>query len=241
MIKTIAQFYEIFIMIESRYSSTIMLTDAHHHSICRIASYFYKIVILFIALLITSCTTTPTLNKQPISANYTLKNRNAFLTTVNNWQINGKIAFINGKERKSANIFWQNNPVTALEQLNLTTYLGINVLDVTLSDNIYTVNVDNNSYQHTDIDYILQSLTGYQLPSQALKSWIKAIPFHSSDKVTLHQETQLPLSITSYYNDKTWQIRYQNYSEIKGIPLPKRLTIKQQDLTIKLVINQWQF
>ncbi|GHE85135.1 outer-membrane lipoprotein LolB [Thalassotalea profundi] len=183
----------------------------------------------------------PKLNQQSLPTNYSLENRVDYLTTINNWQINGKIAFLDDKERKSATLFWQNNPNKNTEQLSLTTYLGINVLEVNLAEGIYTIEVDGNSYQNSNIDHILMSLTGYQLPSQALKSWIKAIPFSVNDKITYHSKTQLPESIIGSYNNQTWDILYKEYINVNNIPLPKQLTIKQDQLTIKIVINQWMF
>lgn len=228
-------------MIESRYYSALTLTCARYNFKQRISSYVVKVTALFFLMLIASCSTKPEFNNQSLPTNYSLENRTSYLTNINNWQINGKIAFIEGKERKSATLFWQNNPKNQTEQLNLTTYLGLKVLEVNLSDDTYTINVDKNIYQDTDIDHILQSLTGYHLPSKALKSWIKAIPFAKSDKVKYHKETHLPVSITSFYGDTSWNIIYNEYSLVNNIPLPKRLTVKQNNLTIKIIINQWMF
>lgn len=228
-------------MIESRDSSALALICASYHNKQRISSCVVKTTMLFFLLLIASCSTKPEFNQQSLPTNYNLENRISYLTTINNWQINGKIAFIEGKDKKSATLFWQNNPKNQTEQLNLTTYLGINVLEVNLSDGVYTIDVDKNTYQDKDIDHILQSLTGYHLPSKALKSWIKAIPFTKNDKVIYHKETHLPVSITSHYGDTTWNISYNDYSKVNDIPLPRRLTVKQNNLTIKIVVNQWIF
>ena len=205
------------------------------------SSYYKHIISVFSLLFITSCSTTPKFNHQPLVSHYTLENRIPFLTTINNWQIKGKIAFIDKQDRKSASLFWQNSPNSHTEQLTLTTFLGINVLDVSLANNIYTINVDQNTYQHTNIDTVLSSLTGYQLPTNALKSWIKAIPFHSNDTVINNKSTQLPDSISSLYGNKVWRVIYHEYTIVKGVPLPKRITLKQNNLIIKIIINQWQF
>ena len=228
-------------MIESRYSGVLALTCVIKKLNQPISLFASKLTTLFFLLLLSSCSSKPPLNTQPFTTNYSLENRIKYLTTIKNWQIKGKIAFLDDNERKSASLFWQNNPINHTEQLNLTTYLGINVLEVNLNKHIYTVKVDGQSYQDTNIDYILRSLTGYQLPSQALKSWIKAIPFSASDKIIYHKETQLPASMTSSYSDKIWNIYYKGYMNVNNIPLPKQLTIKQNNLTIKIVINQWTF
>ncbi|XQW86147.1 lipoprotein insertase outer membrane protein LolB [Thalassotalea piscium] len=224
-------------MNESRYSSVFTLTCVKYGLKQRICSCSMIIMVL----LISSCSSTPDNNNASLGTNYTLKNRTSFLTTINNWQVKGKIAFIEGKEKKSASLFWQNHPRNQSEQLKLTTYLGINVLDVNLNNGIYTVNVDKKTYKDTDIDYILYSLSGFHLPSKALKSWIKAIPFTKDDKIQYDSETQLPVSITSHYANTTWKIRYNEYDNVNTVPLPKRLTIKQNNLTIKIIINQWTF
>ncbi|MBB6544137.1 lipoprotein insertase outer membrane protein LolB [Thalassotalea piscium] len=226
-------------MIESRYYIAEALTCATGYLKNNINLRVKSTILLLLLLLVVSCSTKPTFDHQSLPTNYSPENRLLFLTAIKNWQISGKIAFIEGKEKKSATLFWQNNPKSQSEQLNLTTYLGINVLDVSFNGDIYTIRVEDKIYRHSDIDYILQSLSGYYLPSQALKQWIKALPFNSDDDIVYHKDTQLPVSINSYYDNKVWKILYSEYTRVNGIPLPKRLTIKQNNLTIKLIINQW--
>ncbi|WP_448567466.1 lipoprotein insertase outer membrane protein LolB [Thalassotalea ganghwensis] len=231
-------------MIESRYSlqqtqtdSFLLLINFFNPSLNKKFSFLCLLVLITI---LSACSSQPTISQNAPLPHYSKDNRLPYLKALNSWQINGRIAFIDRKERNSATIFWRLNQANATEQLNLTTFLGINVLSVNLKNDLYQVDVDDKTYRSKNVDDILLTLTGYQLPANALKHWVKGITFDDNDTLIMNEKTQLPLSISSTYNNQTWNIVYQSFINVNGIDLPHRLTIKQGNFTIKLAISQWQ-
>lgn len=168
------------------------------------------------------------------------KQRALFLKDLNQWLIKGKIAFITSKERQSASLRWQFDATKQSQQLNLTAYLGINFLSLSSQANQHTVIVEGNEYKSENLDELITSLTGFTIPTYAMHSWLKGLAYDETDEIKYHPITQLPQQLTSLYNGSTWQIHYQSYQQVGKVQLVKKLTIKQNDLTIKLVINRWQ-
>ena len=164
--------------------------------------------------------------------------RTALLSTIDNWQIKGQIAFIQPSKREKASIFWQHDETR--QSLNLTTYLGINVMSLESVNGVHQLTIDGKDYQTRNLDQLIWQLTGLTFPSDALTYWIKAIPYSESDEITLSAENQLPARITSYYNNQQWRVQFSRYQEFQGVQLPTSILIKQQGLTIKLAIRQWQ-
>lgn len=162
------------------------------------------------------------------------------VSQIKQWKIHGKIAFLQKDKRESANLFWQVNQNTPTQTLKLTTYLGINVLSLTSKEDLHTVEVDGESYQSKDLEQLVYSLTKLTLPTQAFQYWFKGLPFLESDKVTYHQDSNLPTKLSSHYNNVAWQITYSNYRPVNDTLLPHSLSIKQKGLTIKIIINQWK-
>lgn len=167
----------------------------------------------------------------------TVIERAQHLAALSNWKIKGKIAFIQKEKRERANIFWQRND--EFQALKLTTYLGINVLNLTTENKIHTLEVDGKTYQSDNLDQLIWQLTGLAFPSDALSKWMKALPYSENDTLINNQLTLLPESLTSFYNGREWQINYKNYKNFNGVAMPTSLTVSQNGLTIKLAINSW--
>jgi len=188
-------------------------------------------------LLLTSCSTLQ--KEQPTSDLYfqSTEDRNNQLNAINRWTVFGKIAFIQTKKRESASLNWKVNENS--QQLNLTSYLGINVLHLVSDNDNHQLKVDGKTYQSDNLDNLIYSLTGLNFPTNALAYWIKGLPFDKDDKLTYSEVNQLPQTLESYYQQKVWKIQYKNYRNINGNKLPTSLLIKHSDLTIRIAINQW--
>ena len=197
-------------------------------------------ILLSVFIVITGCTTTAPNTTTQTNAPIDIKNRNTLLTQLVDWKINGKIAFITPTERNSASLYWLKSESS--QQLNLTTYLGINVLQLNSINNTHTIELDGNEYTGTDLDYLIYSLTDLTLPTEALTFWIKALPYLPSDTLTL-TANNLPKTLTSIYNNRTWTVSYNAYHKIKTtssyVNLPHKIKVKSNDLTINIAIKKW--
>ena len=198
----------------------------------------FLIVLLFVSML-SACTS---INDKPVESNTAsqgIDSRNKQVSQLTHWAINGKIAFINKQERQSATLHWQKDEAEKTESLNLSTLFGIKVLELNQQRDNFTLEVDGEYYQTQDLDYLIYSLTGLNLPTRAMSHWLKGIAFLPTDKLIYNEKTQLPESLLSYYNDKKWLIKYSQYHHIGRYQLAKQLTISQGNLRIKIAIHSW--
>lgn len=200
---------------------------------------------ILVSIVLSGCATKPTSpskNAQPLTA----KQRTTHLLNNKKWQLRGKIAFIKKVKdkqdrRESAAITWQVNEVQQTQELNLTSYLGINVLHLESKQEQHLLKVDGEEYRTTNLSHLITSLTGLALPTNALKFWLKGLPYKPSDNVELDKKTQLPLSISSYYDNTSWKIHYSVYQQFNGINMATKFTIEKEDLLIKIVAKKWSF
>lgn len=190
-------------------------------------------------LLLTSCSQTPKPNNTPIVELYSPEQRLQKLNELKQWQVTGKIAFIDAKSRNSASLIWQVNELEGSQQLKLSTYLGINLLTLESKNNVHQLNVDGKNYQGERLDELIHSLTGLTIPTDALTYWLKAMPYNAEDALTYGEKSSLPISLHSEYNNEHWQIVYGNYKAVNGYHLPSNVSIKQGELTIKIAIYDW--
>jgi outer membrane lipoprotein LolB len=200
---------------------------------------FIRITLSLLALmLINGCSTQPR-QAGKLETNQTIEQRNDKLSQLNDWQFKGKIAFIQSDKRQSASIIWQHQQSINKQTLDLTSYLGVNVLHLESNNNSHIIEVDGESYQGSNLEQLIYSLTGLTIPTDALSYWLKGLSYNINDTINYHFESKLPSIITSEYNNEHWQITYANYRQINDVQLATTFTFKRDDLLIKISINEW--
>ena len=118
--------------------------------------------------LISGCTTIHKPDEAAVGLTQNAGERLNQLAQLKSWTIQGKIAFLQQDKRERASLNWQYQEEPLNQRLNLTTYLGINVLHLESKNNWHIVEVDGQEYQSDDLEYLILSLTGLTLPAQAL-------------------------------------------------------------------------
>jgi len=202
---------------------------------------FYRLIFLSLLLIIINGCSSKAPSKVTLITNQSIEQRNSIVSNINDWQLNGKIAFIQGKQREATSIRWQYKQSNNSQKLDLNAYLGLNVLHLESKNGIHTIEVDGQSYQSKNLDQLITSLTGFTLPTKALTFWLKGLAFNPQDKVDYHQDTQLPSALKSQYNNEHWHIQYDNYQQVGNVQLATKFTIKQNDLLIRISVKKWTF
>jgi outer membrane lipoprotein LolB len=196
------------------------------------------------SVILSGCATKPINDSQTLIVQQSATQRTTQLSQVKQWHLRGKIAFIEQltdkkSKRESANIAWQVNETNQTQELNLTSYLGINVLHLASEYNHHLIKVNGKEYRANNLAQLVHSLTGLTLPTKALNFWLKGLPYQSSDLVRFSPKTQLPISLTSLFDNVQWQIDYSKYPLFDGVQMATQFTIKKNGLLIKIAINKW--
>lgn len=159
------------------------------------------------------------------------------LTLQNNWRVEGKLAFISPEERQSANLNWQQKQ--ALNELVLTSFIGTRILGLKQTATSAELKYDGETYHDTNASRLLSRLTGFTIPLDNAKQWLKGTVTDGEITLDSLERTQ-----QVSYIDNTglkWLIEYGEYQQIEGYWLPKKLTLKHQQLKIKIQLYQWHF
>lgn len=207
-------------------------------------SYYSFFLFALISALLPGCATKPSIDSPTVDVQQSAEQRATQLRQINQWQLRGKIAFIEQlsdqkSKRESATIAWQVNTLDQTQELNLTTYLGINVLHLASEQNQHLIKVNGKEYRSHNLAQLVYSLTGLTLPTKALSFWLKGLPYQSSDQVKLSPETQLPISLTSVFNHVQWQVNYSKYKLFDSAQMATQFTIRKEGLLIKMAIKEW--
>ncbi|WP_171022173.1 lipoprotein insertase outer membrane protein LolB [Thalassotalea litorea] len=166
------------------------------------------------------------------------KLRQQQMAEISEWLVKGKMAFMQGSERKSANLYWRHNQDEL--KLNLTTFLGVNVLSLSSIDSGYELRVDGKRYTGPQLQPLLAGVSGIELPVDDLTYWIKGAKAKSQDALFFNSENGLPARIQALRGNRMWQVDYQEFTKVDEHYMPSKLTLKHGQLTIKLAITDWQ-
>jgi outer membrane lipoprotein LolB len=196
------------------------------------------LIFSFLLIFLSGCSSL-TNNHQQITEHQNITERTKKLTAMSNWKIKGKMGIISPKERYSLTLNWHYQGDKNRQMLNLTTVLGIQVFTLESVNNMHVINVDGERYQSPDLNTLLASLTGFTLPTHAMTFWLKGLPYLANDKITYNETTQLPQTLTSYSGEKKWFIKYSGYQQVDQYQLATKFTIKQDNITIKINVHQW--
>ncbi|MFC3031748.1 lipoprotein insertase outer membrane protein LolB [Pseudoalteromonas fenneropenaei] len=159
------------------------------------------------------------------------------LAAQTDWRVQGKVAFLSSQERQSANFVW--NYKEPFHDIKLTSFIGTQVLHLVESRGGVSLELPDDTFYGKNTAELLARLTGLQLPVADAEHWLTAT-------LTLHdarfdEQARLVSGTWLDQQGQVWQLNYQQYINQDGFFLPTRITLKNQDLTIKLNLSRWQF
>jgi outer membrane lipoprotein LolB len=149
--------------------------------------------------------------------------------------IAGRVAVAAGKEGFNARLRWnQNGPVS---QVALDGPFGAGGLRLT-SDGTQLV-LENARGERLDADAAraeLERRLGFEPPLASLRYWVLGVPDPASAATEeLDSEARL-----ARLEQNGWNIEYTSYSPVDGRWLPQRLTLRREDVRVRLLIERWQ-
>lgn len=170
----------------------------------------------------------------------------ARVSAIENWQLRGKFAIISPDERVSANVAWQQAPVTY--RLVITNFLGTTLAQLDGRPGYVKLALpDQGDWYDNEPEALLARMTGWQLPISLLHHWVRGLPgSNQAQEVTYTPDgylasllvpPQQPTPAAS--STAPWRIRLSGYKQVKGIALPHNLELQQADTRIKFAVIQW--
>ncbi|KTF14743.1 outer membrane lipoprotein LolB [Pseudoalteromonas sp. H105] len=159
------------------------------------------------------------------------------LSTQETWKVEGKLAFISPDERQSANLNWQQQG--DLNQLVLTTFLGIRILELAHDEHNAKLEFDNEMYQDASASRLLQQLTGFTIPIEDADNWLKGTV--TNDTLRVDELGRAQIVTWQSKNGQKWEITYGDYQQYAGYWLPKKLTLKHKKIKLKIQLYRWHF
>lgn len=193
-------------------------------------------VFLMLLFVLASCASKPPKVELPV--NWSIKKQK--LQQFTQWQLRARLAYKNNDEAFSSTIIWNESPVSS--QIRLLNPLGISLVKLHISPDLSTIEADGENYQGDDIDTLLYRITGWDIPVSALRYWIIGLPT-KNDTLSFYENGSIKRLSPNCKGCEQWQIDYVDYTEQRGLILPRSLIISnvsQDDFFIKLRVSSWR-
>lgn len=157
------------------------------------------------------------------------------ITPIDAWQINGKLGIRSSRDSGSAVLFWLQRQ--DYFDIHLSGPLGQGSTRLTGRQGAVSLEIANRgTFQAASAEALMQQQLGWSLPVDNLLWWVRGLPAPQSKSILrLNSDSQL-----IQLEQDNWQVEYLSYRTENGLTLPERIKLSGADLTITLVIKQWQ-
>jgi len=165
------------------------------------------------------------------------------LASLQQWQVNGKLAIITSQERKSASLNWrqQDQDISLL----LSSVVGTTIAKLDYDGKIAILNADNQTWQDRSPSALIFRTTGWQVPVEQLSEWMKGEV--NADIVDTKFDNGLVQSFTTQCeNCIPWKIQYNSYGKFEfeqgslTLPTSMRLSQEASGTILILRIDNWK-
>lgn len=156
-----------------------------------------------------------------------------WLEQITHWDIQGRIALRSYDQAVNANLHWkQDGDHYAIELTGPLGQGGVSLNGAPGAARLISGEIDEVA---ADAQALLFAHTGYVLPLEALKYWIRGLPQPGGgDQQTLDDQGRLAQLQQSH-----WKVRFRAYTTYGSHTLPQKVFVDNHLLSVRVVIDQW--
>lgn len=157
------------------------------------------------------------------------------LSTLDGWQINGKVGIRAPKDSGSGTLFWLQRQ--DYYDIRLSGPLGRGAARLTGRPGAVVLEVANQGrFEAQNPESLLAEQLGWELPVSHLVWWVRGLPApDSKSQLTLDGDSRL-----AALKQDGWSVEYLSYIEQNGYWLPGRLKLHGQNIDVTVVVKDWQ-
>jgi len=195
--------------------------------------YSCRIAIYLLAVLMAGCATQAPIPDQEKAALW-LSNKGR-LEELESWQLKGRISVQVENEAWSATLLWNQELKDYL--LRIIAPLGQGTIEINgNNDTVFMRTADNRLLQADKPETLMQEMFGWQVPVTGLMYWIRGLPEPNSriDSLMLDNSGRV-----QKLSQKGWQLAYTSSISAGEYTLPRKISMQNKDIAVRIVIRDW--
>ena len=157
-------------------------------------------------------------------------------STVRSWKIKGRLAIKNARESGTLTLHW-NQQTSVYELLLIAPFGQGSYLLKGSPDGVTMEGPKDLLLVATSPGQLLQQELGWKIHLEGLKYWIRGLPEPgvTYSELALDENGRL-----SNMQQSGFDIRVSRYTEQAGVSLPEKISIKGDNIQLKMVIQNWE-
>lgn len=195
----------------------------------------YRYFLYCIILLLSACTTLskpPTQQSSILSTIY--QQHLAKLTAIKGFSLKGRLGVVTQKQGFSGSLDWQHSLTE--DNINVHSPVGGKVANIYKdATGVTLTKQDGQSVRAQNAESLTETTLGFRLPLTGLSDWALGKPTASNIEASTWDENGRLLTL----KQDGWDISYENYIEVNGQFLPKKIVLKSEPLNLKFLIENW--
>jgi len=182
------------------------------------------VVVLLSVLMLLACSPEK-IKEEP----YSKKPKEA-LYGLNTWAFVGRLALKSKTESWQASIGWQHS--IDEENIKLSGPLGQGAMSIRLANNqVFIDRGDGEIISSNHPEQFIYQQIGMVVPVCSLKYWVLGLPEPNLSSITT----------ANGFEQAEWIIEYEQIQVVNGYKIPRKIIATNEELKLKLVIDQWIF
>lgn len=196
-----------------------------------------KYLWLIIALFLNGCATTAPQQK-PASAlkpSVLHKQHMEQIASIQQFSLRGRLGVIAKPKNFSARLTWHHTPEK--DSIDVYSPLGGKVAHIAKTpERIVLTDNKNKNTEAKDAETLTENTLGFKLPLSGLSHWALGRPINKGlvNAVTWDENGRI-----STLQQNGWHIQYKDYVAKDAYFLPKKVILKNDRITLKLLIEKW--
>lgn len=187
-----------------------------------------------LAMLLAACATVPPRGTGG-DAEQLWHSRQAALTALTNWSFTGRIGITLGDQGWHAVLDWRQHDRHF--DIRISGPLGQGVGELHGGpDGVLLLTSDHQQSRAADAESLLHAQFGWWVPVSGLQYWLRGLP----DPRQAAQTTLDDYGRLTQLQQSGWDIRFTRYVQHVGLALPDRLTLSNDRMKVKLIVETWR-
>lgn len=197
-----------------------------------------RYVWLLFALTLSSCATTainqskPAKNLKPSELH---KQHMESIGQIKQFALKGRLGVITKPKSFSARLAWQHSDLQ--DNVDIYSPLGGKVANITKTPEQVTL-TDNQEkvISEKNVETLTENTLGFSLPLSGLSFWALGRPYNEGivNLMTWDENGRV-----NSLEQNGWHIEYSNYMLNGDLALPNKVNLKSDQITIKLIVDEW--
>lgn len=191
-----------------------------------------RLLLTIIFLGLAGCVTQPTIKPAADSATHAQHLKS--LDGIQAFNLKGRIAVNANGKGYSGSVSWAHQPNQ--DSMDVFTPLGGKAAHIVKNAHeVSLTNAKGETISAQSVEALTEKTLGWRLPLSGLSDWAVGRP--TAAPIT-HQAWD-ELGRLTQIEQQGWQIEYAQYTAYLNTVLPQKITLKNQNLQLRLVIEQW--